>query len=99
MGGLGLWGFMLSQVSEARPGAPARSESPLERRGQQLLFRLNMHQDFGDLWDLLQYCVFYIVRNVMALTHRQSSFDDDMQVNIVAKAHFADVAFLKADDS
>ena len=42
--------------------------------------------------------MFHIVGNVMPLTHRQSSFDDDMQVNVVAKADLADVAFLKADD-
>src|ERR1035438_6349375 len=35
----------------------------------------------------------------MPPTHHQSSFDDDMQVNVVAKADLADVALLKADDS
>jgi hypothetical protein len=35
----------------------------------------------------------------MPLAHRQSSFDDDMKVNVIAEADFADVAFLEPDDS
>jgi len=76
-----------------------RAWSSLQRWGQKLFFRLNVHQDFCDPWHTLQYSVFHIVCNVVPLTYRQSSFNDDMQVNVISKAHLADVAFLKADDS
>ncbi len=58
-----------------------------------------MHEDFRGLWHLLQYSIFRIVCDVKAITHCQSSFCNDLQVNVVADAHLADVAFAKADDS
>ena len=73
-------------------------ESSLKRRGQELFFGFNMHQDLCDLWDLLQDSILHIVRDVVSLTHGQRSFDDDVEVNVVAKADLADVAFLQADD-
>ena len=56
-----------------------------------------MDQNFCDLRHPMQNSVFYIVRDVVPITHRQSSLDDDMQVNVVAKAHLADIAFLKSE--
>jgi len=55
-----------------------------------------MHQNFGDLWHLLQDGILHIMGNVVSLPHRERALDDDMQINVIVKADFTDMAFLKA---
>ena len=43
--------------------------------------------------------VFHIVGNVVSLMHCECPFDDNMQINVVAKSDLSDMALLKPNYS
>lgn len=62
--------------------------------GQQFLLWFYVHHYLSHAWNGSQDMSFYFMSNLMSFPNSERTIDDDVKVDIIAKAHLADMTFL-----